>query len=170
MSDRKITTAIVESVNIYRRGQEIENGWEDETGISMEPVGYDGQTAVDRAVAFLKSKYADETLDAPWQPGHYYIQQYTGVPRRRVFRLVNFTPEEEAAIFRGIFPKRAAQEARRAAAREAQQWKHRRLAVTRPHGLCEYVNYCLEHRQDRRVPSCKPRPMKNLRVKGRKAP
>lgn len=178
MSDRRIKTTyeIVypSEEDVY---PEIENDFVDEVGESMEPDDCDieeGLTAVDKAIAFLNGEYVSETSGSPWSVGDWYstepeMNYRTGETKSQNFHLEGFTPEEERAVFCGVLPKEAARYAERdRLATERAEQMHRRLAVARPHGMCERADYCLEHEQDQNVPSCKARRPTLRKGKGRR--
>lgn len=173
MSDRniKITYEIVHPCEGDDEYPEVEGGFECEDGVSMEPSDRDvefGVTAVDKAVQFLKYERAVCTSGSPWSVGDWYStaseQNYsTGETQTRSFFLDGFSPEEEQAVYRGVFPGQAARDdvqhqRWRAEDQERQrqgQLRRRRLAAARPHGVCEYAGRCVEHERDASVESCK---------------
>lgn len=173
MSERRITSTyeIVTPSEEDDGESEYEQGWEDEDGANMEPDEYDvaeGITAVDKAIEFLDGKGVTETSSSPWCVGDWYStegsQNYrTGETTSYSFFLEGFSPEEEWAVYRGVFPEKAAaaelqQQRRQAQEREqqeAQKQRYRRLAAARPHGRCERAEYCVEHAHNPSIPSCK---------------
>lgn len=173
MSDRRIKTTYIKTtytkISPPEEGEDsdpdVESGWEDEEGSSMEPDEYDleeGLTAVDKAAAFLKDAGASESSASFFHPGIWYstecaVEDYgTGESIERSFHLHGFTPDEELGVYCAMNPKD----------KHAAALKKRRdvaQAATSPHGRCASVRYCVEYRADRRVPSCK-----NKRSKGRR--
>lgn len=144
---------------------EVESGWEDETGVSMELDRFDiedGLTPVDKAVALLKENSVSEVSACPWSVGSWYTaygeaDYRTGERKNLSFHLYDFTPDEEYAIFCGVFPKKV--EANRCwqvdFQRRERKQHHRLLAPSRPHGLCENSKQCVEHENDPDVTDCK---------------
>lgn len=173
MSERRITSTyeIVTPSEEDDEEPECEQGWEDEDGADMEPDEYDveeGVTAVDKAISFLKDKGVTETSATLRSVGDWYStegdQDYrTGATTRYSFFLEGFSPEEEHAVYRGVFPQRAAADelrhqrwrAQEQEQQEAQRRRHRRLAAARPHGICERADHCVEHASNSDIPSCK---------------
>lgn len=83
-------------------GDFAETGWVDEEGVVME------DNVVDDAVEFLRSAGCLEPSSSPFQPGAWYTQAdadvnyTTGEHYRESFHLVNFTAEQEQAIYAAL--------------------------------------------------------------------
>ena len=90
------------------QGDVAERGWIDEVGVDMTPDRYDiedGETAVSKAVEFLKNEGATEPSSSMFHDGVWYTAYYGQNPRdgseeSRSFHLRGFTPEEEEAIYK----------------------------------------------------------------------
>ena len=88
-------------------GDFSESGWIDEEGKEMTPDRWDreeGLTAVDLAVKFLRDEGANETSGSHFHPGVWYYSDWqtdyhTGTQEERSYHLVDFSPEEEQAIW-----------------------------------------------------------------------
>lgn len=176
MSDRRIKITY-EIVKPQKDDEylEYESGFEDDVGVDMEPDEYDaeeGITAVDKAVKLLKEEGVTMTSGSPWQVGDWYSTEgeqdwRTGETKTRNFFLDGFSPEEERAVYRGVFPKKAASDEvmlqrwqvqvqdQERQQQQQHQRRHRKLAAARPHGRCEYADHCLEHASNSSIPSCK---------------
>lgn len=107
------TTYSVVTNESAAEGDTAENGWENEKGVSMLPVDCveeEGLTTVDLAVEFLQNHGACEPSASFFHVGVWYDgsadQDYsTGDYRTESYHLKGFTPEEEAAIYRRLFPQ-----------------------------------------------------------------
>lgn len=93
----------------FEGDEDVEHGWEDEEGVSVEPDKWDreeGLTAVDKAVEFLDERGAIHASSSHFHPGMWYSTEHqiedhgTGELKQYSFHLKGFSEDEERAVFR----------------------------------------------------------------------
>lgn len=93
------------------QGDTSDSGWIDDKGAEMTPDEWDreeGLTAVDLAAKFLKDEGATQASASYFYPGVWYSSDWgtvdyaTGTTEERNYHLVDFSPEEEHAIWNKV--------------------------------------------------------------------
>lgn len=96
-------------------GYEEEHGWIDEEGVEFEPDEFDieegmtpSESIVEQAVKFLQDEGAMHASSSHFHIGVWYSTEFsvtdfgTGEEEERSFHLKDFSPEEEAEIFKEV--------------------------------------------------------------------
>jgi hypothetical protein len=91
---------------------EDEHGWVDEFGEEMDPDEFDdeaGVTAVSKAIDYLQNEGVTEPSSYPFSEGTWYQTpselQNDGWYYEQHYHLVGFSPEEQAAVYKGVFKR-----------------------------------------------------------------